>query len=169
MSIEHWLIAVCISASCVVVWKLAFPKPKKVEGMTRLLLFQVIELVKAAKGRQDKLDILFTNMCPGLAGILRMNFDESLELDVNLHVPFRKRKELDFLDTLNHSTQIWRSFTKQSAIPTSKKNLKLKAMLESLEPREAELFLEAAKKNIKLGISKHTLRRCFPDIFKGSK
>lgn len=169
MTIENWLIAVCISASCVVIWKLVFPKPKKVEGMTRPLLFQVIELVKAAKGRQAKLDIIFTNMCPGLAGILRMNFDDSLELDVNLDIPFRKRKELDYLDTLNRSTQIWKSFTKQSAIPASKKNLKLKAMLESLEPRESELFLAAARQSIKLGISKHTMRRCFPDIFKGSK
>lgn len=169
MSIENGLIAICISCSCVAIWRLLFPKPKKIDGMSRQLLFQVIDLVKAAKGRQAKLDIIFTNMCPGLAGLLRMNFDDSLELDVNLDIPFRKRKELDFLDTLNHSSQIWKSFTKQSAIPASKKNLKLKAMLESLEPREAELFLEAARKNIKLGISKRTIKVCLPQIFKGSK
>lgn len=143
-----------------------FPKPRTIPDMKRHLLFEVIEQVKATKKRQEKIDILHTNMCPGLAGILRMNFDHTLELDINLDLQYRERRERDFLDTLNHSSQMWRSFTKQSSIPQSRKNIRLRAMLESLEPREARLFLDAAKQNIRLGISKATLKRCFPQIFK---
>lgn len=152
--------------SCATVWRLVFPKPKTVNSMKRMLLSDVIKLVQETKPRADKVNILQTNMCPGLIGILRMNFDESLELDVDLNVEYRPRKELDFLNTLNHSSKTWKSFTKESAIPRSKKKLKLKAMLESLEPREALLFLEAANRNLKLGISKTVLNKCFPNLFK---
>lgn len=142
-----------------------FPKPRVVPGMKRHLVSQVIELVKAAQSRSEKLNIIQTNMSPALFGILRLNFDDELQLDVDLDVKYRPRALNDAIETLNHSTQIWKNFTKESPAVPSKKNLRFKSMLERLEPREAELFIQAAKKQLELGLTKNALKKNFPAIF----
>jgi hypothetical protein len=143
-----------------------FPKPRVIKHMKRKLLSEVIKTVQDAKRRADKVNILESNMCPALVGILRMNYDETLELDIDPEITYRPRRELDVIETLNHSSKMWKSFTKESIIPKTKKNLRLKSMLERLEPREAALFLDAANRRINLGISKMVIKKCFPHIFK---
>lgn len=133
--------------------------------MKRRFVFEVIEDVQRTKIRQDKLNILHTNMCPALAGILRLNFDEEIQLDVDLDISYRPRKQLDEMESLNHSAKIWRTFTNQSSMAITRKNLRFKGMLESLEPREAEVFIQAAKRQLKLGLSKLTVSKCLPEVF----
>jgi hypothetical protein len=146
--------------------RLLFPRPKYNETMKRKYIFEVISLTQEAKSRGEKVDILHTNMSAGLAGILRLNFDPDLFLDVDLDAPYLKRKEHDELETLSHSSKLWHTFTKDSNVPEVRKNLRFKSMLERLEPREAATLIQAAKKQIKIGLSKATLKQCFPQILK---
>jgi hypothetical protein len=168
MSSTSFVIAVLLIMVGRIVYKTLFPRPRFEEDMKRKFVFEVIKLVQEAKRRSDKVSILHTNMGPGLAGILRLNFDATLELDVDLDMPYMARKEMDALDTLNHSSKVWSTFTKQSQIAQVRKNLRFKAMLESLEPREAELFIKAAKRELKLGLSKMTITKCLPQVFKNN-
>jgi hypothetical protein len=137
--------------------------------MKKKLLSQVISNVHNAKTRQEKIDILHSNMSPALVDLLIINFDESIEMEVDLDMQYKARKPNDYVETISRSAKKWQSFTTKSNIPLSKKNLRLKWMLESLEPSEAELFLSAARKQIKLGISAKTLQKTFPTQFKFSK
>lgn len=167
----QWYVFAGVCVFGMVYWTVrrkVYPKPKVIKGMKSLLISQVIKNVQEAKGRSDKVNILQSNMCPALVGILRMNFDDDLELDVDLNLQYRPRKEMDWVETLNSSTKTWRGFTKQSIVPQNKKNLRLKAMLESLEPREAALFMDAANKRLRLGMSKSVLSNCFPNLFKSN-
>jgi hypothetical protein len=151
-----------------VAYRFLFPRPRYIEAMKRKFVHEVIQLVQSAKGRSEKINILHTNMGSGLAGILKMNFDQQFELDVDIDMTYRPRQERDTLDTLDHSSKVWVTFTNQSKMDLVRKNHRFRCMLESLEPREAQLFLQAAKKQIKLGVSKLTLTKCFPQIFKNN-
>lgn len=166
MQSAYFVLAVALIGFFKVSYRLLFPKPEYKEGMKRRFVFEVVKLVQEAKSRADKVNILHSNLGPGLAGILRMNFDAQLELDVDVDMPYRPRKEHDAIDTLDHSSKIWSTFTKHSRMDRTRKNLRFKSMLESLEPREAELFILAAKRQLKLGLSKVTLSKCLPEIFK---
>lgn len=168
MQSAYYSLAVALIVTVSISVRLLFPRPKYNEAMKRKFIFEVIKLVQDATSRSDKLDILHTNMCPGLTGILRLNFDQDLRLDVDLDVAYRPRREHDVLETLNHSAKIWHTFTKESQLPQVRKNLRFKSMLESLDPREAETFIQAAKKQIKIGLSKATLKHCLPQVFKNT-
>lgn len=153
--------------SCIAASRVIFPKPKVVESLKRHFLSEVFDLVKETKSRSAKVNIIQTNMCPGLAGLLKMNFDDELELDIDtIDVFYVPRRSKDYLLTLNKSSKMWACFTKSWPSSKARKNLKLRAMLESLEPREAELFLLAANKKLNLGIPKIVLKTCFSKIFK---
>ncbi len=147
-------------------WKLQYPKPRVKETMKRKLISEVIELVIKTKSRKEKVDIIKSNLCRGLVGILRLNFDADLKLDIDLEVKYRANRKNVWDETLNHSSKTWAVYLAAAPYQRSKKNLKFRSMLERLEPREAQLFLDAANRKLSLGISRHTLSRCFPEIFK---
>lgn len=159
--VSAYVLLLCTIA---VAWKFLHPRPGFNESMKKRYLSDAIKLVQEAKGRQEKLDILNTNMCSALIGILRMNFDKTLQLDVDLNVLYRPRKKYDSCESLNRASKRWSQFTTESKMPTFKKNIRLRAMLEKLEPGEAELFLIAARRELKLGISAQALQRSFPKV-----
>lgn len=155
-----------IIISLIFCWRIQFPRPKVDEKMKRKLVSDVIKLIQSTKSRRDKVNIIKTNLGKGLVGILRLNYDKSLELDVDLDLDFDFGRNGSPIQSLNKSANIWASFLNNAPHPRSRKNIRFKTMIEGLDPSEALLFLEAANRKIDLGISRFTLRRCFPQIFK---
>lgn len=157
---------IIIIIALILSWNIQFPKPKVDEKMKRKLVSDVIKLIQNTKSRRQKVNIIKTNLGKGLVGILRLNYDKSLQLDVDLDLELDLGRNGTPIQSLNKASNIWASFLTTAPHPRSRKNIRFKIMLEGLEPCEALLFLEAAKRNIDLGISRFTLKRCFPQIFK---
>lgn len=166
MSINDTIQIVLVLLSLIVCWRIQFPRPKVRPYMKRRLVSDVVKLIQETKSRKQKVDIIKTNLSQALVGILRLNFDSTLELDIDLDLPFDFGRNGTPIQSLSRSSVIWKSFLKTAPHPRSRKNIRLKVMIEGLEPVEAKLFLDAAARKLDLGISRFTLRRCFPEIFK---
>jgi len=162
-------ISLTLSLGIVSVYKRLYPKPGVNKAMRRKFMFEVVELIKEKSSRQDKLNAIQSNLCMALVGLLKLNYDSTIKLDVDLDISFRRRQERDYAETLNRSARLWNIFTIESAATRGKKNTRLAAMLERLEPREADLFLKAARKELDLGLSITQLRKAFPQFLRNRR
>lgn len=149
-----------------VVYRFVFPKPKVMSEMKRKLVSDVIKSAQDAPSKYLKVNILESNMSPALIGILRMNYDENFTLDVDLDIAYKPPKHKECMISMNRAARSWHLFTEDSHLSRAIKNRKFKTMLESLDPREAALFLQAARKEIDIGLTKLVMRRCFAKLLK---
>lgn len=140
---------------------------KKDPLFKRRLLSEVVSEIKKTKSRRKKIKFLMANMCPGLEAILRLNFDRKIILDIDLDIKYLERLLNDSIDSINHSSKTWNSLLVTGNQPRKRKTLKFKSILESLDPKEAELLFSAAKRELNLGITWFTIKRCFPKNFLG--
>jgi hypothetical protein len=140
-------------------------RKRKVTFMRRKLISDLVHEIKAETSRKKKLDIIASNMSPALIGILRLQYDMSVELDVDLNISYRKRKPRDFDVTMSRACKCWHMFTKQAPHSRVRKNGRLKAMLEALEPTEALVFIEAAQRGLGLGLSAAAIEKALPEFF----
>lgn len=144
--------------------------------MASLSVGEVVDKLKAAKTKNDRVKILRENDCAALRGILRMNFDESLVLSLPEGTP--PHKKLDVPNgfgqtTLKASASGWYVFVKELSpnLKQSKRESIFIQLLESLDQREAEILIQAKDRKLDLGITKKGIAEVFPELIKaeGSK
>lgn len=139
--------------------------------MSALSLGEVVEKLKEAKTKNERVKLLKDNDCAALRGILRMNFDSSLILSLPKGVPpYRK---LDVPNgfgqtTLKASASGWYVFVKELSpnLRQTKRESIFIQLLESLDQREADILLKAKDRELDLGVTKKVISEVFPDLIK---
>lgn len=139
--------------------------------MSSLSVAEVVQLLKSAKTKNERVEILRKNDTPALRGILRMNYDASLTLALPEGAPPYKPMSAPqgFGDTsLKASVKGWYVFVKENApkMKQSKRESLFISLLETLDSVEAEIFIAAKDKKLDLGLTKKAIDEVFPGLIK---
>ena len=109
------------------------------------------ELRKMNNGK-DKAKVLLDNDSLGLRTLMRLNFDPTIKLNINEEIEYEEAEEAK--TTLHKVTMGYASLTDLRASKDRNSN-QFKAILESLDPREAKILFAAKDKNLRMrGLSK---------------
>ena len=135
-----------------------------------LLLSEVLETFEKAKTRQEKLSILKKHETPVLRGIMRINFDPSVAMQLpEGEPPFKKIPDLPIgeqqtkLESEYRRFYIWLDSTVN--IPKFKKEKLFVEMLEGLHVSEAEVIILAKDKKLHKkykSLKEDIIREAFP-------
>ncbi len=135
-----------------------------------LLISEVLELVEKASSKKDKVDILKKYEAPVLRGILRINFDPSVKMDLpEGEPPFKK--ESDRPRGMSPSTlqneyrrfYIW--IDPKTQLSKLKKESLFIELLESIDVSEAEVIILAKDKKLHKkykSLKEDIVREAFP-------
>lgn len=139
--------------------------------MSSLSIGEVVDKLKTAKNSNERIDILKNNDSHALRGILRMNYDKSLVLDLPEGIPPHKvnPNPVGFGDTtLKASAKGWYVFSKQLCpnIKQSKRESIFINLLEMLDSRESKILIDAKDRKLDLGLSKRIIEDVFPNLIK---
>jgi len=138
-----------------------------------LTIPEVLDKLKLAKTKSDRVLILQQNDSQALRGILRMNYDKSLNLSLPPGVPPYKKSDrpVGFGDTtLLASAKSWYVFVKEASpnLAQSKREYLFITLLEQLDPKESEILLLAKDRKLDLGLSKKVINDAFqPGLIMG--
>ena len=109
------------------------------------------ELRKMNNGK-DKAKVLLDNDSLGLRTLMRLNFDPTIKLNINEEIEYEEAEEAK--TTLHKVTMGYASLTDLRASKDRNSN-QFKAILESLDPREAKILFAAMNKDLRMrGLSK---------------
>lgn len=139
--------------------------------MSSLSVAEIVGLLKSAKTKTERTQILKTHDCLALRGILRMNYDAALTLALPEGKPPYKSLEVPqgFGETtLKVSAKGWYIFMKESApnLRQSKRESMFISLLEALDPVEAEILIAAKDRKLDLGLTKKAIDEVFPGLIK---
>jgi hypothetical protein len=139
--------------------------------MSSLSVAEVVQLLKSAKTKNDRTEILKSHDSPALRGILRMNYDTSLVLALPDGKPPYKPLAVPQgfgQTTLKVSAKGWYVFSKENApnLRQSKRESMFISLLEALDPVEAEILLAAKDRKLDLGLTKKAIDEVFPGLIK---
>ena len=139
--------------------------------MSTLTIAEVCEKLTNAKTKPERVDILKKNDTQALRGILRMNYDTSLVLALPEGIPpyTPLNRPSGFGETtLKASAKGWYVFVKDAApdVRQSKRESLFISLLESLDPKEAEILLKAKDRKLELGLTKKVIEEVFPGLIK---
>lgn len=139
--------------------------------MASLTIAEVCTRLQSAKTKTERIEILKSNDTPALRGLLRMNYDHSLVLALPEGTPPYKKspRPEGFGDsTLKTSCRGWYVFVKESApkMSQSKRESLFISLLESLDPKEAEILLGAKDRKLELGLTKKVIDEVFPGLIR---
>lgn len=139
--------------------------------MSGLSIAEVVDKLRQARTKSERLSILKNNDCAALRGLLRMNFDASLKLALPDGIPpFQKLNcPPGFGDTtLKASARGWYVFSKDLApsLKQSKRESLFINLLEKLDPREAEILINAKDRKLDLGLTKKVIDEVFPGLIR---
>lgn len=139
--------------------------------MSSLTIAEVCESLKTAKTKNDRVEILKRNDTPALRGLLRMNYDASLILALPQGTPpFKKRNVPEGFGetTLKASAKGWYVFVKDAApqLKQAKRESLFINLLESLDPKEADILVGAKDRTLDLGLTKKVIDEVFPGLIK---
>lgn len=141
--------------------------------MSGLSIADIVDKLRSAKTKTERVEILKTNDSSALRGILRMNFDDELTLDLPDGTPPFKKLDVPpgmGNTTLKASVTGWYVFSKtlSPTLKQSKRENIFISLLESLEPREAEILIRAKDKLLDLGLTKKVIDEVFPGLIKSN-
>ena len=109
------------------------------------------ELRKMNNGK-DKAKVLLDNDSLGLRTLMRLNFDPTIKLNINEEIEYEEAEEAK--TTLHKVTMGYARLTDLRASKDRNSN-QFKAILESLDPREAKILFAAMNKDLRMrGLSK---------------
>lgn len=139
--------------------------------MASLSVSEIVKLLQNAGSKSDRVEILKTNDCSALRGILRMNYDAELKMDLpEGEPPYKKNSRPDGFGetTLKASSRGWYVFSKQCApnLKQSRREAIFISLLESLSEQEAQIFLQAKDRKLDLGLTKKVIDEAFPGLIK---
>lgn len=134
---------------------------------------EVFEQLNNARFNGDRVFILKKNDSMALRGLLRMNYDKSLVIDLPPGVPpySKKKVPVGFGDTtLLTSAKTWYVFSKSLSpnLAQAKREFLFITLLEALDPKEAEILLLAKDKKLTLNLTAKVINDAFPDLIKNA-
>lgn len=139
--------------------------------MSSLSVAEVCDLLKSAKTKTERIEILKSNDSQALRGILRMNYDADLVLSLpEGEPPYKKSPNPVGLGdtTLKASSRGWYVFVKDAApsLKQSKRESLFVNLLESLDSKEADILIKAKDRTLDLGLTKKVIDEVFPGLIK---
>lgn len=137
--------------------------------MAKKLVPEVLELVRQAKTKQEKVEILRKNSHPALRDILRINFDADVVSVLPEGSPPYKKDggpEGNSPSSLFKVHKQFKYFFKgpiaNQANPVRRESIFIQA-LESMHPTESDLLIEVKDRKLK-GITKALVDEAFPGL-----
>jgi hypothetical protein len=136
-------------------------------------LYEVFDEFELAKTKKDRMDVIARNLSQTLVDVLKMTYHPDIRWKVK-ELPENYRVPTDMLPGITHDTlnrQIRRMYVFRANDPTAEKltdarrNELLIQMLESLEPREAEILLGIFQKDLGVkGLDYKFVKEAFPQL-----
>ena len=135
-------------------------------------IYEVLDEFAAAGSKKEKLDVLARNWTPTLMHVLQLAYHP----DVKWKIKDRpaKYKTPDTLPGVSYSslgTEMRRFYLFKKGLPAAEKLTPRKreelfiSMLESLEPREAEVVIGIFQKDLGVkGLTYKFVKECFPSL-----
>ena len=139
--------------------------------MSSLSVGEVVEKLQNAKNNNERVEILKNNDSQALRGILRMNYDKSLVLDLPVGSPPYKvnQNPVGFGDTtLKASAKGWYVFSEKLSpkLKQSKRESIFINLLEMLDSRESQILIDAKDRKLNLGLTKKVIEDAYPNLIK---
>ena len=136
-------------------------------------LYEVFDDFEAAKTKKEKMDVIGKNLNATLVEVLKLTFHPNYQWMVS-ELPFNYKIPQDVLPGITHDTlnnQLRRIYIVQKGNETAerltpkRRNELLIQMLESLEPREAEIIAGILRKDQGVeGLTYKFVKEAFPDM-----
>ena len=137
--------------------------------MAKKLVPEVLELVRQAKTKQEKVEILRANTHPALRDILRINFDADVVSILPEGAPPYQKDDAPEGHSPSSLFKVHKQFKyffkgpiANQANPARRESIFIQA-LESMHPTESDLLIEAKDRKIK-GITKALVDEAFPGL-----
>jgi hypothetical protein len=139
--------------------------------MKNITIADLIDGLKKAKSKTERANLLKSNDCAALRGLLRMNFDTTLELSLPQGEPPYKKLSCPpgFGETtLKASAKGWYVFLKGTSptLKQSKREQLFIQLLEQLDPTEAQILLDAKDRKLQMGVTRKLIDEVFPGLIK---
>lgn len=138
--------------------------------MKSLSIAEIVDLLKKAKSKNERAELLKAHDSPTLRGLLRMNLDSSLVLALPDGVPpYKPASEEGFEGTsLKATHKQWYLFVQELSpqVKQYKREQIFIDMLESLIPQEAEILIAAKDCKLELGVTKKLVNEVFPGLIR---
>lgn len=138
-------------------------------------VYEILEEVSTAKGREEAVKILRKNDCLALRDILKGAFDPSVRWLVNHKTKYVANKEDSVPSSLLRTTDRFKYLvffykgpnTQYNNLPTEKREDIWQGLLEAIHPKDAEILLDVVQKKIDYkNISSGSAIAAFPDLWK---
>jgi hypothetical protein len=136
-------------------------------------LYEVFDDFEAAKTKKEKMDVIGKNLNATLVEVLKLTFHPNYQWMVS-ELPFNYKIPQDVLPGITHDTlnnQLRRIYIVQKGNETAerltpkRRNELLIQMLESLEPREAEIIAGILRKDQGVeGLTYKFVKEAFPNM-----
>jgi len=137
--------------------------------MTSLSIFELVEKLEHAKNKTERIELLKHNDSLAIRGLLRMNFDSTLVLDLPEGIPPFKVNSAPVGmgdTTLKASAKGWYVFTKKlsPSLKQSRREQMFINLLERLDSKESKILLDAKDRKLDLGLTKKIINEVFPGL-----
>jgi hypothetical protein len=136
-------------------------------------LYEVFDEFELAKNKKERMDIISKNLSQSLVDVLKLAYHPDIQWKIK-ELPENYRIPTDMLPGITHDNingQIRRMYMFRVGDPTAEKlnehrrNELLIQMLESIEPREAEVILGIFQKDLGVkGLDYKFVKEAFPDM-----
>jgi hypothetical protein len=135
-------------------------------------IYEVFDEFELAQTDQERILVIQNNLSATLTNVLKMTFHPDIQWLVSeFPEDYKTPDTLPGVSPCNLSTEIRRLYLFRRGNPTAeslkprKQNELLIQILESLEPREAEVIVGIFKKNQNVeGLTYEFVKGCFPDM-----
>jgi hypothetical protein len=136
-------------------------------------LYEVFDEFEMSKNKKERMDVIGRNLSQLLVDVLKLTFHPNFEWKVK-HLPEDYKVPTDVLPGITHDTlnrQLRKLYMFQVGNPTAEKLTEqrrkelLVQLLESLEPREAEIILGIFQKDLGVkGLDYKFVKEAFPNM-----
>jgi hypothetical protein len=136
-------------------------------------LYEVFDEFEMSKNKKERMDVIGRNLSQLLVDVLKLTFHPNFEWKVK-NLPEDYKVPTDVLPGITHDTlnrQIRKLYMFQVGNPTAEKLTEqrrkelLVQLLESLEPREAEIILGIFQKDLGVkGLDYKFVKEAFPNM-----
>ena len=132
----------------------------------RLMISEIFQQVSQAQTENEKINILRKNYSPALEDVLHWAYDPNIVFFTRTTPPYTPDQSPEGLSltSLYSEHKRFYMFLKNSRIDSSRKNVLLIQMLESLGDKEAKILEQVINKNISC-ISKELAEKAYPGLF----
>lgn len=114
-------------------------------------IWEILEQVGNESSRTGKAKILMDNDSVALRSIMRINFDPDLILYVDNNLDWTPApNSAEWYTTLKNETKQLVPLVKKGSMPKDRANYKFISILESMDPKDANVLLDAKNKKLKV-------------------